>query len=204
MTASCLCAPVSVPYRRYSVNSAHWWIGRALHALTQRAGLRPADIDGLSVSSFTLAPDTAIGLTQHLGLSPRWLDHVPMGGASGGVALRRAARAVQAGDADFVACVAGDTNHVGQFPQDAVFVFALRPGCGVSLRLRRPERQLRADHPPLHEPHRRDARGFRPHLRRPARQRATIRWRADEKAADDGRISGGPRRSPIRSICSIA
>jgi acetyl-CoA acetyltransferase len=110
-----VCAPVSVKYRRYSMNSAHWWVGRALHAVIQRAGLRPGDLDGLSVSSFTLAPDTAVGLTQHLGLSPRWLDHVPMGGASGGIALRRAARAVQAGDADFVACVAADTNHVDSF-----------------------------------------------------------------------------------------
>jgi acetyl-CoA acetyltransferase len=128
-----VCAPVSVAYRRYSVNNAHWWIGRALHALTQRTGLKPADIDGLSVSSFTLAPDTAVGLTQHLGLSPRWLDHVPMGGASGGVALRRAARAVQSGDADFVACVAADTNHVdsfrktlssfSRFAQDAVYPY---------------------------------------------------------------------------------
>jgi acetyl-CoA acetyltransferase len=128
-----ICAPISVAYRRYSVNSAHWWIGRALLALTQRTGLKPVDIDGLSVSSFTLAPDTAVGLTQHLGLSPRWLDHVPMGGASGGVALRRAARAVQAGDADFVACVAADTNHVdsfrktlssfSRFAQDAVYPY---------------------------------------------------------------------------------
>ena len=128
-----VCAPVTVRYRRYSVNSAHWWIGRALHALTRRAGLKPTDIDGLSVSSFTLAPDSAVGLTQHLGLSPRWLDHVPMGGASGGVALRRAARAVQAGDADFVACVAADTNHVdsfrrtlssfSRFAQDAVYPY---------------------------------------------------------------------------------
>ena len=86
-----VCAPVSVAYRRFSIDTAHWWIGRALHALCARAGLTPAALDGLSVSSFTLAPDTAIGLTQHLGLSPRWLDHVPMGGASGGVALRRAA-----------------------------------------------------------------------------------------------------------------
>jgi acetyl-CoA acetyltransferase len=128
-----LCAPVSIPYRRYSVDSAHWWIGRALRALTQRTKLRPTDIDGLSVSSFTLAPDTTIGLTQHLGLSPRWLDHVPMGGAGGGVSLRRAARAVQAGDADFVACIGADTNHVdsfrktlssfSRFAQDAVYPY---------------------------------------------------------------------------------
>ena len=107
--------PITVPYERFSDQSAHWWIGRALHALVREAGVRPRDIDGLCVSSFTLGSDTAVGLTQHFGLSPRWLDHVPMGGACGVVALRRAARAVQAGDADLVACVAGDTNQRDSF-----------------------------------------------------------------------------------------
>ena len=128
-----VCAPMTIPYRRYSTNTAQWWIGRALQVLTRQAGLRPQDVDGLSVSSFTIAPDTAIGLTQHFGLSPRWLDHVPFGGASGIVALRRAARAVEAGDAELVACVAGDTNHVdsfrrtlasfSRFAQDAVYPY---------------------------------------------------------------------------------
>lgn len=107
--------PVTVPYERLSSESAHWWIARALGDLVHEAGIRPVDIDGLCASSFSLFPDTAIGLTQHLGLTPRWLDHVPFGGASGIVSLRRAARAVQAGDADIVACVAGDTNHVDSF-----------------------------------------------------------------------------------------
>jgi acetyl-CoA acetyltransferase len=125
--------PVTVPYVRYSIRAAHWWLARCLADLVKRSGLEKDDIDGLSVSSFTLAPDTAIGLTQHLGLSPRWLDHVPLGGASGVVQLRRAARAVQAGDADVVACLAGDTNHVdsfrlslanfSQFARDAVYPY---------------------------------------------------------------------------------
>ena len=125
--------PVTVPYVRYSIRSAHWWLARCLSGLLKQSGLKKDDIDGLSVSSFTLAPDTAIGLTQHLGLSPRWLDHVPFGGASGVVMLRRAARAVQAGDADVVACIAGDTNHVdsfrltlanfSQFARDAVYPY---------------------------------------------------------------------------------
>ncbi len=110
-----LAAPVTVPYKRYSKESAHWWIGRALRGLKDATGLSAAEIDGLSVSSFTLFPDTAVGLTQHFGIFPRWLDHIPMGGASGVVALRRAGRAVQAGDANVVACVAGDTNHVNSF-----------------------------------------------------------------------------------------
>ncbi len=108
-------APFSTPYQRYSIETAHWWIARALRGSLQSAGLKPLDIDGFTVSSFTLFPDTAVGLTQHLGLSPRWLDHIPMGGASGVVALRRAARAVQSGDASIVACVAGDTNHIDSF-----------------------------------------------------------------------------------------
>lgn len=127
------CMPVTVPYQRFSSESAAWWIGRALHGLTRQAGLRPKDLDGFSLSSFTVGPDTAIGLTQHLGLTPRWLDHIPLGGASAVVALRRAARAVQAGDADFVACVGADTNHVdsfrktlstfSRFAQDAVYPY---------------------------------------------------------------------------------
>lgn len=125
--------PVSVPYVRYSIRSAHWWLGRALGGLVRGAGVPKQMVDGLCVSSFTLAPDTAVGLVQHLGMSPRWLDHIPTGGASGVMALRRAARAVQAGDAEIVACIAGDANHVdsfrhtlsqfSRFAQDAVYPY---------------------------------------------------------------------------------
>jgi acetyl-CoA acetyltransferase len=126
-------APVTVPYVRYSIRSAHWFLARALAGLCKASGLAKDAFDGLTVSSFTLSPDTAIGLTQHLGVSPRWLDHIPLGGASGVVALRRAARAVQAGDAEIVACISGDTNHVdsfrltlanfSQFARDAVYPY---------------------------------------------------------------------------------
>jgi acetyl-CoA acetyltransferase len=132
-TGVAVAAPVTVPYVRYSIRGAHWWLAQALSQLLRVSGLRKNDIDGLTVSSFTLAPDTAIGFTQHIGISPRWLDHVPLGGASGVVALRRAARAVQSGDADIVACIAGDTNHVdsfrltlanfSQFARDAVYPY---------------------------------------------------------------------------------
>ena len=109
--------PVTVPYRRYSTHGAHWFIGQALEALVAQSGIAKERIDGLTVSSFSLGPDTAVGVTQHLGVSPRWLDHIPTGGASGVMALRRAARAVQAGDADIVACIAADANHVESFRQ---------------------------------------------------------------------------------------
>ena len=109
--------PVTVPYVRYSTHGAHWFLGQALAALVRESGVAKEAIDGLCVSSFSLSPDTAVGVTQHLGVSPRWLDHVPTGGASGVMCLRRAARAVQSGDADIVACIAADTNHVDSFRQ---------------------------------------------------------------------------------------
>jgi acetyl-CoA acetyltransferase len=130
---SVVTVPVTVPYVRYSTHGAHWFVARALEGLLAVSGLSKADIDGLCLSSFTLAPDTAVGVTQHLGLSLRWLDHIPMGGASGIVALRRAVRAVESGDATVVACVAADTNQVdtfrstlggfSRFAQDAVYPY---------------------------------------------------------------------------------
>ncbi len=126
-------APVTVPYVRFSTHGAHWFIGRVVADLIKAAGVEKAAIDGLCLTSMSLLPDTAIGVTQHLGLSPRWLDHIPLGGVSGVVALRRAARAVQAGDADIIACVAGDTNQIdsfrlgtsnfSQFARDAVYPY---------------------------------------------------------------------------------
>ena len=128
-----LAAPVTVPYVRYSIKSAHLFLGRAVAELLAAARIPKARIDGLAVASLTLSPDTAVGLTQHLDMTVRWLDHVPMGGASGIVSIRRAARAVQNGDAEIVACIAGDTNHpdsfrrntsaFSQFAQDAVYPY---------------------------------------------------------------------------------
>ena len=128
-----VCAPVTIPYTRYSLKSSHWFCGQSIAALIKRAKIKKEDIDGFCISSFTITPDSAVGLMQHLGTSPRWLDHIPMGGASGGVALRRAARAVQSGDAEIVACVGADTNHVdtfrntiatfSQFANDAVYPY---------------------------------------------------------------------------------
>jgi acetyl-CoA acetyltransferase len=141
---------VTVPYVRYSIRAAHWFLARALRELLEAARpRRRSEIDGLCVSSFTLAPDTAVGLTQHLGLSPRWLDHIPIGGASGVVALRRAARAVQAGDADVVACIAA-TPTTSTRSADARPTSAVRARRRLSLRRRRAERELRVPDRLLH------------------------------------------------------
>src|ERR1700752_2808748 len=118
-----LCAPVTEPYVRRSEHGAAWFLARALRRLLDAGGLEKSSIDGLCVSSFTLHPDTAVGFTQHVGLSPRFLESLPMGGACGVIALRRAARPVQAGDAEIVACIAGDPANETSF-RDLVATFS--------------------------------------------------------------------------------
>jgi acetyl-CoA acetyltransferase len=125
--------PVTIPYARFSSHSAHWFAARALSELLTGSHLDKGSIDGLCFASFTLAPDTAVGLTQHLDISLRWLDHIPMGGAAGIVALRRAVLAIESGNAEVVACIAADTNGIdtfnstlggfSQFTQDAVWPY---------------------------------------------------------------------------------
>jgi acetyl-CoA acetyltransferase len=110
-----LTSPVTFGYAKHSEHSARWFIGSVLRELIAGAGIDKRDIDGLAVSSFGLAPDSVSFLTQHYDMTLRWLEQLPFGGASGVIALRRAARAVQAGDADIVACVGGDTSASGSF-----------------------------------------------------------------------------------------
>jgi len=76
-------------------------------ALTS-AGLEPSALDGLAVSSFSLAPDHAVDLAWRLGLRLRWLMQDTNGGASGINMLQHATRAVQAGDAHAILVLAGD------------------------------------------------------------------------------------------------
>lgn len=139
-----LTAPTTVEYVRQSHRSTHWFVAQALAGLLRASGLRKEEIDGLSLASFGLAPDTAIGVTQYVGLSVTWLDHIPFGGVSGILALRRALRAVEAGDAQVVACIGAETNgpdsfrdslsHFSLFSRDAVLPYgAGGPNAGFAL-----------------------------------------------------------------------
>jgi hypothetical protein len=118
-----IAAPVTVPYERYSTHPAQWWAGQALRALAEAADCDHRDIDGLSVASFSLAPDSAIGLTLHFGLSPRHLDFGPLGGVAAVVSLRRAARAVQAGDTNAPEGFRDALENFSRFSQDAVYPY---------------------------------------------------------------------------------
>lgn len=113
-----LAVPVSVPYSRFSNDGAARFFARTLRGLVDGAGIPKSEIDGMCIASFTLAPDSGIGLTRALGLTLNWLDTIPLGGASAIAAIRRAARAVQSGDAQIVACMGADTNIPGGFREN--------------------------------------------------------------------------------------
>jgi acetyl-CoA acetyltransferase len=108
-------APYTQPYERYSEHAAPWFLGQTLRGVLAAAGLDKGEVDGLSVTSMTLAPDSPASIADHFGLGLRWLESSQQGGAAGLIALNRAARAVQAGDADIVACIAGDSHRRGGF-----------------------------------------------------------------------------------------
>lgn len=109
--------PVTFGYAKSSPHGVPWFAGGALREALRGAGLEKSAVDGLVVASYRLAPDNAASLAEYLGLSPRFLADLPYGGAAGVVALRRAARAVQAGDAEVVACIGADVP-----PRDAAFM----------------------------------------------------------------------------------
>lgn len=101
-------APVTFGYSKRSPYPVPWFVAGTLREMLAAAGLRKSDVDGLAIASYRNAPDNGASLTQQLGLSPGFVVDLPYGGASGVIALRRAARAVQAGDAEVVACIAAD------------------------------------------------------------------------------------------------
>ncbi len=111
-----VCAPITVPYVRHAPGlPAQTWLARALRALVEASGVSHREIDGLAVASFGLAADAPAAIVSHLGLDLSWFSYLPHGGACGVVALRRAARAVETGEARIVACIAGDGHERGAF-----------------------------------------------------------------------------------------
>jgi acetyl-CoA acetyltransferase len=96
------------PYARRTSRTTEQLLVAAVTGALDAAGLGPGDVDGLGVSSFSLAPDHAIDLAWRLGLRLDWIMQDPHGGASGINLLLHAVRAIEAGDARVVMLVAGD------------------------------------------------------------------------------------------------
>ena len=80
------------------------------------AGIAKDEIDGLLTMPGTTSPEGPkhyLRLGEHLGLDPSWTGSLSMGGATAGVLIQTAALAIEAGMANVVACVFGDTARTG-------------------------------------------------------------------------------------------
>jgi acetyl-CoA acetyltransferase len=104
-------------YRRHPDDEATTQdvLAEAAREAVADAGVSRDEIDGLAVSSLTLAPDRAIDVAVRLGLRLRWIMDAGTAGASGVDVLQHAVRAVEAGDAAHVLVLAGDVFPPGRF-----------------------------------------------------------------------------------------
>ncbi|MCD0502653.1 thiolase C-terminal domain-containing protein [Bordetella petrii] len=82
------------------------------------AGLRKEQIDGLLTMPGTTSPEGALNylrMGETLGIDPRYTGSMTMGGGTAGALVQNAALAVEAGLADYVACIFADTARTGNY-----------------------------------------------------------------------------------------
>jgi len=80
------------------------------------AGLKKNQIDGLLTMPGTTSPEGSLNflrLGETLGIDPRYTGSMTMGGGTAGALIQNAIMAVEAGLANYVACVFGDTARTG-------------------------------------------------------------------------------------------
>jgi acetyl-CoA acetyltransferase len=83
------------------------------------ANLLLKDIDGLSIASFSITPDSAIDIAWRFGLSLNWLLQDTNGGSSAMNMLGHAMRAIQTGAAKNILILAGDATGLAGYAKIA-------------------------------------------------------------------------------------
>ncbi|MGE0716952.1 MAG: thiolase family protein [Alphaproteobacteria bacterium] len=109
----------SSAYEKRAARTEHAYMAEAARAALASGGLAKADIDGIATSSTTLAPDNAVTTAEYLGLSVSWANVSTAGGAGAPINVLDAVRAVEAGRASCVLCLAGAAQD-GAFFKDRI------------------------------------------------------------------------------------
>jgi acetyl-CoA acetyltransferase len=99
-------------YAKKTDRSLFAFLVEASRQAMQSAGVRNAAIDGIAACSFELPPDNAVTLAEQFGMSVSWAYLGTAGGAGPVAAVLNAVRAIEAGQAHTVLCVAGDNYDV--------------------------------------------------------------------------------------------
>jgi len=91
----------------------------AIISAVQDSGLKLSEIDGLAITSFSIAPDSAIDIAWRLGLSLKWLLQDTNGGSSAMNMLGHASRAIETNAASNIIIVAGDATGLAGYAKIA-------------------------------------------------------------------------------------
>jgi acetyl-CoA acetyltransferase len=83
----------------------------AAHNALRGSGLTLHDIDGIAGGSWN--PAGTIAAAHYLGITPRWVDHMPVGGGAFLLHVRHAAEAIMARHADVVLIIHGESGRSG-------------------------------------------------------------------------------------------
>ena len=94
-------------YERSSSRSEFSYLWEAARNAVHCAGIAKNEIDGLAISSTTLGGDNAVTASEVFGLQLSWATISTAGGAGALITVMNAIRAVEAGRATYVICVAG-------------------------------------------------------------------------------------------------
>lgn len=110
----CLVGYGETPYTRPKGKSKPLivYLAEAISMALDNAGIKKRDVDGLAFNIGAEAPDCA-SMCEWLGFELSWLLRTDCGGAGGVVAARRAADAIQSGQADVIVCIGGAARTFG-------------------------------------------------------------------------------------------
>jgi acetyl-CoA acetyltransferase len=100
------------PYHKRPDKPTEWYVVEAVRRALASCGIHKNEVDGLGVSSFFLPPDNTATMAEQMGMALRWGFLGTFGGASQVIALLRAARAIENGDAEVIVLVAADAYSV--------------------------------------------------------------------------------------------
>lgn len=100
---------IELPYVKESEKETAALICQAVLELLEKTGVSIAEVDGLGVASFSLAPNRAIDIAWRLSMNLSWLHDDSNGGLSGLNLVQHAFAAIASGQASVIVLVAGDS-----------------------------------------------------------------------------------------------
>lgn len=113
MSDVCIAGYGRTAYEKRTQRSLFSFLAEAGRKALESADLTFKDVDGLAICSFELPPDNTVTAAEQFGISVSWAYLGTAGSAGPVSSIVNAKRAIEAGHATTVLCIAGDNYDVG-------------------------------------------------------------------------------------------